>query len=219
MFDRWVGFCLAMAIMDTALVPYNVVRRKIRDGDLLLFRPRGLWTRLIPVAGRSVYAHAAMAGWWEDRLMCVEMTQGGGRAQLLSNLVEQWPGVIDLLPIQTPIPRRFSRARALEAMLEITGQRYGWGNLVRAAFLHLPVFRFLVSPEMEDGANGTPPFCSQALATAYRAGGRDPVPNLADRLTEPGDLARSAFFDVSRKVTLIVERATEPAEAATEVEV
>ena len=30
---------------------------------------------------------------------------------------------------------------------------------------------------------------------AMRAGGVDPVPNLADRLTEPGDLARSAFYE------------------------
>jgi hypothetical protein len=30
---------------------------------------------------------------------------------------------------------------------------------------------------------------------ACRAGGVDPVPNLADRLTEPADLARSPFFE------------------------
>ena len=34
----------------------------------------------------------------------------------------------------------------------------------------------------------------EAVSRACRRGGVDPVPNLADRLTEPGDLARSAFF-------------------------
>jgi hypothetical protein len=32
------------------------------------------------------------------------------------------------------------------------------------------------------------------VAAADREGGADPVPNLADRLTEPADLARSTFY-------------------------
>ena len=91
--------------------------------------------------------------------------------------------------------RRFSRRRALLAMIGITGKQYGWVNLGRAALLHLPVFRFLVRPDTNDSEiSAWPPFCSQAVAMADRAGGIDPVPNLADRLTEPGDLARSKFF-------------------------
>ena len=174
---------------------YADVRCEIRNADLLLFRRRSPLGRLIAAAGRSHYVHAAMAGWWSDRLMCVEMTSGGGRAQLLSNIVEQWPGVVDVYEANAD-RRRFSRRRALLAMIGITGKRYGWANLCRAALLHLPVFRFLVQPDTNDAETSTwPPFCSQAVAMADRVGGGDPVPNLADRLTEPGDLARSAFFD------------------------
>ena len=53
---------------------YAEARRQIRNADLLLFRRRDWLGRLIAVAGRSEYVHAAMAGWWKDRLMCVEMT-------------------------------------------------------------------------------------------------------------------------------------------------
>ncbi len=174
---------------------YGEVRREIRDADLLLFRRRNWLGRLIATAGRSQYVHAAMAGWWGDRLMCVEMTDGGGRAQLLSNLVDQWPGAIDVYRANAA-RRRFSRRRALAAMIGITGKRYGWLNLCRAALLHMPVFRFLACPETNDlAASRWPPFCSQAIAAADRAGGVDPVPNLSDRLTEPGDLARSPFYD------------------------
>ncbi len=173
---------------------YCDVRREIRDADLLLFRRRSRIATLISVAGRSPYVHAAMAGWWNDRLMCVEMTDGGGRAQLLSNLVEQWPGSIDVYQANA-IRRRFSRRRALDAMVNITGRRYGWLNLARAALLHLPIVRFLVPPEIDDReSSGWPPFCSQAVSMADRAGGVDPMPNLADRLTEPGDLSRSPFY-------------------------
>ena len=174
---------------------YADVRDAIRDADLLLFRRRNRLTRLIAVAGRSQYVHAAMAGWWNDRLMCVEMTSGGGRAQLLSNIVARWPGVIDVYQANAA-RRRFSRRRALLAMIAITGKPYGWLNLSRAALLHLAAFRFLAQPDTNDLETSTwPPFCSQAVATAARAGGGDPVPNLADRLTEPGDLARSAFYE------------------------
>jgi hypothetical protein len=176
-------------------VQYCKVRHEIRDADLLLFRRRNRIARLIAVAGRSQYVHAAMAGWWKDRLMCVEMTSGGGRAQLLSNLVAQWPGVIDVYQANA-IGRRFSRERALKAMIAITGKRYGWWNLWCAALLHAPVCRFLVRPNTNDlDVSPRPPFCSQAVATADREGGVDPVPNLADRLTEPGDLSRSAFYE------------------------
>lgn len=186
---------------EPLFVPYCDARREIRDGDLLLFRPRGFVWRAIAVAGRSEYTHAAMAGWWSRRLMCVEMCSCGGRAMLLSNIVRRWSGAIDVYRAnasgtgKASGTRRFSRDAAVHAMIEITGRRYGWFNLFRAALLHLPLFRFLVAPDTDDAANSDwPPFCSQAVAMATRAGGVDPVPNLADRLTEPGDLARSPFY-------------------------
>ena len=166
----------------TVLAHYREARPEIRDADLLLFRRRSWIARLIAVAGRSRYVHAAMAGWWKDRLMCVEMTSGGGRAQLLSNLVERWPGAIDVYRANVG-RRRFSRKDALSAMIGITGKRYGWGNLLRAALLHLSVLRFFARPDANDlDASTWPPFCSQAVAAADRAGGVDAVPNLADRL-------------------------------------
>jgi hypothetical protein len=202
-------------------IQYLDLRKKIRDGDVLLFRSTSWWTRMIAVAGRSEYVHAAMAGWWRDRLMCVEMRAGGGRATLLSNLVARRPGKIDVYRVkqvlglrswvldaksqymeagvQDPKPKTqdprpsFSRAAALRAMIEITGRRYGWFNLLMAAALHLPLVRWLVRPDADDLAESRlPPFCSQAVSMALRRGGIDPVPNLADRITEPGDLARSA---------------------------
>ena len=94
--------------MEPILLNYAAARREICDGDLLLFRPRGLVWRAIAVAGRSEYTHAAMAGWWGNRLMNVEMTSGGGRAQLLSNIVGQWPGVVDVYQANAE-HRRFSR--------------------------------------------------------------------------------------------------------------
>ncbi len=175
------------------LVSYADVRNEISDADLLLFRSRDWYTRLIGVGGRSQYVHAAMAGWWKKRLMCVEMTSGGGRAQLLSNIVERWPGKCDVFQTNA-LRRRFSRHRAMAAMIAITGVPYGKWNLFRTALVHLAGVRLFVPPD-EDDAETTPypPFCSQAVSMACRRGGFDPVPELADRVTEPGDLRGVRF--------------------------
>ena len=180
--------------MDINTIFYSAARKKIRDGNVLLFRRRrGVAGKLIAVAGRSEYCHAAMAAWWNERLMCLETVQGrGGRAVLLSRLVNQNPDLIDVYRIGENFRRRFRRARAVEAMIEITGKRYGWLNLGHAALLHLPVLRLFTIPLDDDRANGSLPFCSDAVSRAMRAGGVDPVPNLADAGTEPADLARSA---------------------------
>ena len=181
--------------MEEARVSYPLARSKIRDGDLLLFRPRrGLFGRLIAKAGRSDYSHAGMAAWWQRRLMCLETVQGrGGRAVLLSNLVREYPGRIDVYSAEAN-GQPFDRRAAVEAMIEITGRPYGWPSLVWVALVHLAVVRLFVRPNTDDAANGSLPFCSQAVSRACRAGGVDPVPRLADRATEPGDLARSRFF-------------------------
>jgi len=65
-----------------------------------------------------------------------------------------------------------------------------------AAMVHLPWLRLVVRANTNDrNFSRRPPFCSQAVAMAERIGGRvDPVPQLADRLTEPADLARSPFY-------------------------
>lgn len=196
--------------MEDRSAIYYQVRSQIRDADLLLFRPRRrILGRLIATAGRSDYSHAAMAAWWNSRLMCLETVQGlGGRAALLSNLVAEHS--IDVFSAGAT-GEQFDRHAAVDAMIGITGRRYGWWALSTAALIHLPVTRLLVRPQTDDHANGSLPFCSQAVSRAYRAGGVDPVPNLADRQTEPGDLARSTFFQY--RFTLVPDTEAKQCEA------
>ncbi len=166
----------------------------IADGDLLLFRQRGL----ISILGRGRHSHAAMAAWWGDDLFCLEI-RGlfGGRAVTLASQVERYPGRIDVYRTN-PENRRpeYSAESAVQYMRRLAGCDYGWLNLAEAALLRLPVFRLFHEADTNDqAASSRPPFCSQAVAMAHRIGGGvDPVPNLADRITEPPDLARSSFY-------------------------
>jgi len=193
MADRWNPSPENMTTQRTK--DYRSARPYIHDGDVLLFRRRrGLAGKLIATAGRSPYSHAAMAAWWRGRLMCLETLQScGGRAVLLSNLVEEGDAEIDVFSIKTwRRVRQKDRQAAVEAMLEITGRKYGWWALLKAAIRHLPIVRLFAPVITDDEADGELPFCSQAVAWAWRRAGLDLVPKLADRLTEPGDLARSA---------------------------
>ncbi len=175
-------------------VPYREVRGQIHDADLLLYRRRGL----IAIAGRGEHSHAAKAAWWGGDLFVLEVTGfHGGRAIMLSRQVRRHPGRIDVYRAN-PDARwpEYDRMGAVRFMRRLCGCGYGYAGLLGAALLHLPLVRLFVRPELDDRAiDRRPPFCSQACAMADRLGGGvDPVPHLADRLTEPADLARSPFY-------------------------
>ena len=175
------------------LVRLTDARDRLRDGDLLLFRRRGL----ISIAGRGVHTHAAKLSWWGDEPFCVEVREWhGGRAVTLASQVERYPGRIDLFRAN-PENRwpEYDAEASIRYLRKLAGCDYGYASVVSAALLHLPIVRAFVPADTEDSAvDHRPPFCSQACAMADRiAGGVDPAPYLADRLTEPADLARSPF--------------------------
>jgi len=174
------------------------VAAEIRDGDLLLFRGRGVVARLIGVAGRSVYTHAGRAVWWGNDLFCCEVRElKGGRAVTLESQVRRFGGLIDVFEVNPSARwREFNRRGAVRYIRRLAGCDYGYRGVLLAALRHVPLWRFLVRPDSNDQRVAEqPPFCSQACAMADRVGGGvDPVPHLADRLTEPADLARSPFY-------------------------
>lgn len=174
--------------------PLSVAKIELYDGDLLLFRRRGL----ISIAGRGVHSHAAKVAWWGETPFCVEVREWyGGRAVTLESQVKRSPGRIDVFRVN-PENRwpEYDRFASTRYMRRLAGCDYGYGSVATAALLHLPIVRTFVMAEVEDDAvDRRPPFCSQACAMADRIGGGvDPTPHLADRLTEPADLARSPFY-------------------------
>jgi hypothetical protein len=180
--------------ISRVMVRFSEAEKKIRDGDLLLFRRRGA----ISMVGRGEHCHAAKAAWWKGDLFCLEMLWlHGGRAVTLESQVKQYPGRIDVF--QTNPRNRwhnYDRAGAVRFMRRLCGSGYGYKALITASFLHMPIVRWFVKPDMDDTAiDCRAPFCSQACSMADRIGGGvDPVPQLADRCTEPADLARSPFY-------------------------
>jgi len=191
----------------------DAVRRGLlRSGDLLMFRGAGPLARAIQIAGRSPYGHAGMAAWWDGVAMSLEATASGVVAVTLASRLDEYDGRLDVFAAN-PSNRwpTFDRAGAVRWMIRMTGRRYGYQTLFRVALFHLPFARLVIRPALDDrngGATPRPetvePICSEAVAMAYRLGGGvDPVLLLADRYTEPADLARSPFFEY--RCTLVKE--------------
>ena len=184
--------------VDRTFVRLSHSKARIRDGDLMLFRGRGVVSRLIGVAGRSEYSHAARVVWWGDMLFCCEVRElKGGRAVTLESQVRRFPRQIDVFETNPGNRwKEYDRSGAMRYMRRLAGCDYGYFGVLQAALRHLPVWRFWIRPDMNDKRiTSRPPYCSEACALADRLGGGvDPVPHLADRVTEPADLARSPFY-------------------------
>lgn len=198
---------------------YGTIRDALKDGDVLLFRgTRGIVGAVIRWATRSRYSHAGLAVWVEvggaRRLMVAESRElRGCRVVPLSAAVAG--AVVDVYRPRSWLADGLDLERVLGAALERLGGAYGWGAILKDAAGRLPVLalvqalgllrkipvlgraldrvpfgRAYSEDDLEDP--GARVKCSTYVALCYRAGGLDLVPNLADRSTDPGDLARSA---------------------------
>ena len=183
------------------LVPYSEARGQIRDADLLLWRPTSWDGWIIAQLTRSEHCHASKAAWEASRLMTLGTEGGkGGIAEPLSEQVAKYPGIIDVYEVN-PEGRWHGYDRAASIAWtrnHVVGQKYGWWATIRSGLSRVIVLRWFpyFSPNRDDEANGTkPPNCSAACSMSDRLGGNvDPVENLSDLATEPGDLARSPFY-------------------------
>lgn len=179
---------------------------RLFDGDLLLFRRRRFSLgSLIAIAGRGVHSHAAKLSWWGDEPFCCEVREWyGGRAVTLASQVRRYAGRIDVFRTNPKLRwPEYDRIAAVRYMRRLAGCDYGYAGVAAASLLHLPGVRLFAKPCVDDAhLAARPPFCSQAVVMAERlAGGVDPVPHLADRLTEPSDLAQSPFYEYQMTLT------------------
>ena len=199
------------------LVPYHEAEQYIKEGDVLLFRGRGLSSWLIKRYGSGVHSHAAMAHWDNDNLECIEFREfKGGRAVSLKSQVETHPDNIDIFrPARQIHSMNFSgwpenmeaydreeqidifnedtAKEVTDVMSQLTGLPYGWKNIWKLAKHYLPFAR-LAKQNIKDDDPMNVFVCSTAVAYAFRKAYIDPVPYLADSAVMPADLARSALF-------------------------
>jgi hypothetical protein len=176
-------------------VHYAGIRRKIRDGDILLFRGKSWLSRIICRVTGSPYSHAAIVAWWDDRLMVLEAMGKGIVVSRMSIVVNQYSGKVELWTTDEDL----ARTEVIRTAQRLLGKRYSAYKLVRN--LERLVFG---RPRHEQADPEAPPddfVCSEFVSRVWRAGGIDLVADAPDMYTKPSDIAKSPHL---RKVGGVV---------------
>ena len=160
---------------------YAESRGMFRDGDVVLFRGRGIMSQLIRLLTTSPYSHVGLVYLFAGRVYSLEAVGNGVRLILMSEVLRRYHGGIDYYEVPRAQPAQ--RAGAIAFCFQQLGRLYDRPGLLRfgAAILfgHKPARR-------EDQSW----FCSELVAAAYRKQG---LPLVAERptYTSPADLALS----------------------------
>ena len=193
-------------------VKLEEAKKYIKDADVLLFRPSPFpsvgW--FISKYTQSPYSHVALVHWRGDSLICVEQREfKGGRAVSLERQVEENPGRIDVFRALSKLVvpsldngevvnekvvfRDEIAQEIINSAYKMTGEQYGWKNILEIAKGYLPFFR-LKQKKINDEVISQSHVCSTLVAQSYRLHYIDPCPFINDAQVTPGDLARSRLF-------------------------
>lgn len=183
--------------MAQQLRSLSAAKPAILDGDGAYYRGGvSPISRGIMVGGRGDYSHVGTFLWVDGELYIHECREFYGcRLVLAEREVRLCPARIDHHATNgTPAQRVLVRTRALSKL----GKSYDWAGVWKASRYHVPLLRWTVTVDEDDAALtdfNDPEHCSYCRADLWAAAGRDLVPHLANRITEPNDLARSGLED------------------------
>jgi uncharacterized protein YycO len=160
---------------------YGSIRENFQEGDLLLFRGKGVVSMAIRALTGSTYSHAGLVYLFHDRVYVIEAVGAGVRLLLMSELMKRYDGGIDYYEVVRATPKQ--RRHAIAFCFEQLGKLYDKVGILR--FLLLLLFRRKLAAA-EDQAW----FCSELAAAAYRKQDLPLAPEMAE-YTSPNDLALS----------------------------
>lgn len=180
---------LEIARKDAPHRRYAEVREQIQTGDVLLYRGRSLFSKVIRWASGSVYSHVGMAAWWGGHLVVFESMSGGGVAVRPARLsVDRYDGQVDWWALKDDCAAALDRERLLDLAIAELGKPYGSGGAFR---LGLRLLLGRVTGRRDAVSLPESLFCSQYVSQCYRKSGVDLVPDAIDECTSPGAIARS----------------------------
>lgn len=164
---------------------YDQVRDQIRTGDLIFFRGRGPFSRLIRKITYCVYSHVGIAAWWAGHLVVFQSRIPIGVEVLPARrVVTKYDGQVDWWTVKA----EFDRERLLTCAVAELGKPYSFLGLVKAA---LPFGR-----RRDPVGSAESYFCSQFVSACYRGAGIDLAPDVHDACTSPGSIVRAGLVEM-----------------------
>lgn len=183
--------------MSQQLCTLVEAKPRILDGDGAYYRAGvSPISRGIVVVGRGKYSHVGTFLWIDHELYIHECREFHGcRLVRADREVRLYPGRIDHRQPRgvTHEQRQRVRSRALSKL----GKRYDWAGVFKASRFHTPILRWFVSVDEDDSkltGPDDPEHCSYCRADLWCSVDNDLVPELANRATEPNDIARAEAY-------------------------
>ena len=181
--------------MESNVLRYDRVRREIKNGDILLYKAKGLLRSgfvptLVQLVTRSPYSHAGLAAWWNERLMVMEAIGKGVIVNPLSLSLERYHATVEWWCCREEIPDEKRLEMILYAQKEL-GKSYA----ALLAFWFMIEMLFIGNFDKNDCfREETSFYCSQFVAQAYNKVGLDLKKERSDRYMSPDDIARSKLL-------------------------
>lgn len=179
--------------MDKKEIQYGEIRKEIQNGDVLLYKGKGIASYCIKKFTHSEYSHAGLAVWWNERLMVMEAVGKGVVVAPLSTNVEHYHGDVELFRSKQEICAD-KRVKLIQCAQEELGKSFSQLGVLLIGFRI-----FLKLPFNKDDTIYTSKrlFCSFYVASAYNQIELDLKPNRSDNFTTPDDIAHSPLLEFS----------------------
>jgi hypothetical protein len=179
--------------MNSINIFYDYYRSRFKDADILMFKGCGLISNLIKWKTKSVYSHAGIVAWWNDRLMVLEAVGKGVEARPISYALKYYKGSFDYYrPKEEVAITANQRCEMIIFAQEQLGKEYDAWQIIKF------FFRLLFNLKMTKTDARKPPgkfFCSQYVSAVYKAGGHDLTIRFSDNFTSPEEIAKSPLLE------------------------
>lgn len=166
---------------------YYAFRDKIKDGDILLYKGKGLLSKAIRLLTKSEYSHAGIAVWWNYRLMVLEAVGKGVVLTPMSKNLEHYKGSVHWFTSIKHIPQT-KRLKMVDFAQQELGKEYSKWSLIVLGYI-LIFGKDRNKKDKFKRANSL--ICSHYVAQIYNHGGIDLTKNVSDAFTLPEDIAKS----------------------------
>jgi hypothetical protein len=177
--------------MESRIVKYDQVRDQIKNGDVFMYKGKGFISSVIRWVTHSPYSHAALAVWWNQRLMVMEAIGQGVIVNPTSRSIRHYRGDVEWFSCKKEISED-DRLRMVKFAQEELGKSYGrWKAIllgIKILFEHDFEKRDRLKREKKL-------FCSEYVAQIYNSIGLDLKKGRSDRFTKPDDIANSPLLE------------------------
>jgi len=186
--------------MESILLKYDDVLSQINNGDVFMYKGKGIASYIIQRVTRSPYSHAGIAAWWNERLMVMEAKGNGVVVSPFSRSVGHYHGDVEWF-ISTQEISESDRLKMVIFAQEELGKTYGrWKAIVLG-------IRTLFQRDLDKRdrlRKQNKLFCSEYVAQTYNSICLDLKKKTSDRFMKPADIANSPLLE--KKGTLKISR-------------